>query len=1427
MSDSTSKKSKLIAPELGRHDLNEPAVREFARDFASYRGRGGKERVRDGIAPSTLRVIAAMGVDVDTTEGTNKENAVDDTKFLKALLAQFAPPTVEDCYASLAKVKMDSKVSMDSTLNYLVDWEDELEFCGDLKDSLKARKLNAIFIRGIYPKELREIVEDEKTDAWEDTRGVVLAETKKLVDAMKMSKRAKSIIYAHQSREDDQAGRGGRGGSKGGRGGRGGSGSEGFGAGGRGAGGSSGHGSSGAKGSKPEGSAAGGSKPKDEGSPDYSTFQCGRCKEWGHIRKHCTASEDSLRTRSTHPERRPAWQPRAAKKLSSSAKMLVPDALIEEAETDPVVKEAGKEEPSIVPRLYCTMTVMAPDGWERKINAQCDTGSNVDIMSPELYAELDKHGVLSYASQGTVQMLDGSSATPTRCVRSDVMVVPEDVPDLPKVLKFSVDAGVLAMDEEMLLGLPTLQKTGLLKLVVAMLDDGGVAGGEGFDPVDHNSHETVDFDDGRDEVPEGTVWPKLCGTPDEQKQLQVLMEEFAELFGPVPYGGSRLTPMDLELKDGMEPKPIPPRRVSPAVAAIIDENVQKRIAAGWMQPSVSPYASPVVCAPKPGTTEKRVCGDYRATNAALKDVRYPMKNAQATIERMKGKKYFGKADLFKGFHQLRLTKRASELLAIATVHGLFEPTTLPYGPKPGPAIFQQRMSEEAFKGLDGKECEVFVDDVGLAADSFEGFLLQLRHVFERMREYDLRFNGAKCVFGGSEMEFLGQFLNGDGARMTTSRKQGVVAVQTPQDSHQLRSFLGMAGYFRPHIRNYATTVKPLTSVTNKFVWGEAQQQAFERVKEAILDSPMLAFINYELPIRMRTDASQDGIGGMLFQVIDREEMPVAFLSKAFSPAEAKWSTIEQETFAVYYCIINWECYLMGHKFHVETDHKNILWLWKATAPKLVRWRLRLQEHDFDVSHIAGKDNVVADGLSRCHGVLHTPENGQAQRCFKVCSELLADIRKFHSEIVGHRGVHATERLMRDAGYQGADLRETIHWFIQNCPMCQKTRLGQGSVAASLATISVSEPGEEWSIDSLKVRKDDDGYEYVIAAVCGFTRFIYGKAVKAGDFDGKAVNAASAAQFILDLVGIFGLPKAIRSDNGPEYANSVIECLLELLGVARHPGIEYRPQSNGVIERCNREILRHLRCIVLDRRLTRKWSTYLPMVWRVMNATVSSATGTSPAAIMFGGAVNMDRYLLPEKVPTGVKSVLASIMDNKRRLTVGDYVQHLTEAQKCIVDASNKFQEGVIARRIAKSPEQPTEFEYGDWVVASWPDQKKPSKLVSNWRGPYQVIESKGSNAYVVQDPTDLKTMTYSVDRLKKYNMGLTEDPKDIVAVDTDEVLVECIVDHNMPGTKKSDWDFKVRWAGCGPEEDEWLPWKVAQPLAALDEYKRLHPELPL
>jgi len=519
MSDTPSKKSKLIAPELGRHDLNEPAVREFARDFASYRGRGGKERVRDGIAPSTLRVIAAMGVDVDTTEGTNKENAADDTRFLKELLAQFAPPTVEDCYASLAKVKMDSKVSMDSTLNYLVDWEDELEFCGDLKDSLKPRKLNAIFIRGIYPKELREIVEDEKTDTWEDTRGVVLAETKKLVDAMKMSKRAKNIIYAHQSRDDDQAGRGGRGGGKGGHGGRGASGSDGFGASGRGAGGSGGQGTGGAKGSEPEGGAAGGSTPGDDSSTDYSTYQCGRCKEWGHIKKHCTASEDSLRTRSTHPERRPTWQPRAAKKLVSSAKVSVPDALMEEAKTDHVVDEAGTEGLSNTQRLYCMVTVVTPGGWERKVKAQCDTGCDVDIMSPGLYAELDRHGVLSYASQDTIQMVGGGSASLTRCARSDVVVAPGDVPDLPEVMRFSVDAGVLAMDEEMLLGLPTLRKTGLLKLVVAMIDSVSVAKNELLDPVSHNSSEIDDMDRGAadgaagrtaDGVADGTA----CGVTD-------------------------------------------------------------------------------------------------------------------------------------------------------------------------------------------------------------------------------------------------------------------------------------------------------------------------------------------------------------------------------------------------------------------------------------------------------------------------------------------------------------------------------------------------------------------------------------------------------------------------------------------------------------------------------------------------------------------------------------------------------------------------------------------------------------------------------------------------------------------------------------------------------------------------------------------------
>ena len=200
------------------------------------------------------------------------------------------------------------------------------------------------------------------------------------------------------------------------------------------------------------------------------------------------------------------------------------------------------------------------------------------------------------------------------------------------------------------------------------------------------------------------------------------------------------------------------------------------------------------------------------------------------------------------------------------------------------------------------------------------------------------------------------------------RKQGVADIQPPDSTAKVRSFVGMANYFRSFIKEFSTLIKPLTALCStrvRFHWDSVHSTSFQAIKSAILDAPILYHVDYTLELYLRTDASIIGIGGMLYQKHNDIEHPICFLSRAFTPTEQKWSTIEQEGYASFYCITQCEPYLLGHHFYLETDHANLMKLYMLTAPKIVRWRLRLAEFSFTVIHIPGKSNVVADALSRC------------------------------------------------------------------------------------------------------------------------------------------------------------------------------------------------------------------------------------------------------------------------------------------------------------------------------------------------------------------------------------------------------------------------------------------------------------------------------
>jgi hypothetical protein len=358
---------------------------------------------------------------------------------------------------------------------------------------------------------------------------------------------------------------------------------------------------------------------------------------------------------------------------------------------------------------------------------------------------------------------------------------------------------------------------------------------------------------------------------------------------------------------------------------------------------------------------------------------------------------------------------------------------------------------------------------------------------------------------------------------------------------------------------------------------------------------------------------------------------------------------------------------------------------------------------------------------------------------------------------------------------------------------------------------VDEPWSTIAIDTIgPLPADDQGMVYIIVAIDCFSRFVELKST-------KDVTAKSAAAFILEIAGRYGMPKCLRSDNGGQYAAKIIDELLHLMSCGRGFTILYRPQSNGIVERVNAEVLRHLQSLVMDLRVKSQWSLVLPFVQRIINASYHSSIGTVPSRMLFGDRIHLDRYVF--KTEEG---------DGPKQCVVEDYIQELVAAQNEIIQRAVQFQESVVQKRMSKGPQTDVVPNVDDHVLVSYPD-RPPSKLTPQWRGPLVVTAVSGS-LVTCQDLTTLAVQQYHISRLKKYDSSRTLDAVEVAQVDRDEWEVEAIVEHLQPTGKKKpkkDWSFKVRWRGFDASEDSWLPFSEVRDLAALDVYLKAHPELRL
>lgn len=403
----------------------------------------------------------------------------------------------------------------------------------------------------------------------------------------------------------------------------------------------------------------------------------------------------------------------------------------------------------------------------------------------------------------------------------------------------------------------------------------------------------------------------------------------------------------------------------------IDRQISKLLENDLIEPSCSNYNSPIILVPKKGSgIEKRwrMCIDFRKVNQKLIADKFPLPRIDEILDSLGRAKYFTVIDLFSGFHQVPLDEQSRDITSFSTEKGQYRWKVLPFGLNVSPNSFS-RMMQIAFSGLPPDHAFLYIDDVIVIGRSEAHHLHNLREVFQMFRQRNLKINPSKCQFFRKEVTFLGHLCTEHGVKPDPNKIDAVRKYPTPKNKDDVRRFVAFANYYRRFIRNFAGIAHFLTKLTRKrvnFKWTAESEAAFQTLKNHLIEPPILTYPDFSKPFIITVDSSDFAAGGVLSQEVDGHDLPISFISKTYTSGEKNKSIVEKELLAIYFAIKAFRPYIYGTTFTVKSDHKPLIYLYKLKEPtsKLLRIRLDLDEYDFEVVYIKGKENVCADALSR-------------------------------------------------------------------------------------------------------------------------------------------------------------------------------------------------------------------------------------------------------------------------------------------------------------------------------------------------------------------------------------------------------------------------------------------------------------------------------
>ena len=478
-------------------------------------------------------------------------------------------------------------------------------------------------------------------------------------------------------------------------------------------------------------------------------------------------------------------------------------------------------------------------------------------------------------------------------------------------------------------------------------------------------------------------------TADQPERVYSLLWDYQDIFSAhdLDIGHTDTVKHRIDLNDET-PFKQRHRRIPPSMYDEVKDHLQQLLKGGIIRESNSPFSSAIVLVRKKKTGKLRMCVDFRQlNNRTIKDS-YALPRIDEILDHLKGATYFTSLDMRSGYYQVELEPEHQERTAFTVGPlGFYECVRMPFGLTNAPATFQ-RLMERVMEEIHMKECVTFIDDVIVHGTDFDQHLERLEHVFQKIRKHNLKLNPEKCEFLKRKVVYCGHVVSDQGIETDPAKIAEVQQMEAPTNVEEVRRFIGLTGYYRKFVKDYAKIARPLTDLLMgprkkktkgkgrpavsqqpppEWRWGPEQQTAFETLKERLISPPILAYADFSLPFILHCDASQDGLGAVLCQNQDGQEKVIAYASRTLSRSERHYPVHKQEFLALKWAITEkFHDYLYGQDFTALTDNNPLTYV--LTTAKLDaaghRWLATLASYHFNIKYRPGHKNLDADALSR-------------------------------------------------------------------------------------------------------------------------------------------------------------------------------------------------------------------------------------------------------------------------------------------------------------------------------------------------------------------------------------------------------------------------------------------------------------------------------